>query len=205
MARLENVLAQIDAFNSKDPRGIETPYSERLTRWVLKLNPSPSEPLRIAARGQHMGRWIIPRSIYPMDRGGYLRWREELKRFHAKTVGEIMAREGYADGEIDAVKQIILKKNFQANPDAQTIEDALCLVFLESQFEELRQFRKHFIPRARRTRCLGRNGCWLGDRLFLDALPSKSNFVQRLNPEFAQFPALPRLPQQRTIQVSLIM
>ena len=139
MARLENVLAQIDAFNSKDPRGIEKPYSERLTRWVLKLNPNPSEPLRIAARGQHMGRWIIPRSIYPMDRGGYLRWREELKRFHAKTVGEIMAREGYADGEIDAVKQIILKKNFQANPDAQTIEDALCLVFLESQFEELRQ------------------------------------------------------------------
>ena len=139
MARLENVLAQIDAFNAKDPRGFEKPYSERLTHWVLKLNPRPSEVLRIAARGQHVGRWIVPRNIYPMDRGGYLRWREELKRFHAKTVGDMMAKEGYADIEIEAVKQIILKKNFQANPDAQTIEDALCLVFLESQFEELRQ------------------------------------------------------------------
>ena len=73
-----------------------------------------------------------------MDRGGYLRWREDLKRFHAKTVGEIMAKEGYSEAEIDAVRQIILKK-YQTNTDAQTMEDALCLVFLESQFEELRR------------------------------------------------------------------
>jgi hypothetical protein len=49
-----------------------------------------------------------------------------------------MAKEGYSESEIDAVRQIILKK-YQTNADAQTIEDALCLVFLESQFEELRQ------------------------------------------------------------------
>ena len=95
--------------------------------------------MRIAARGQHIGRWTSPRSAYPMDRAGYLRWREDLKRFHAKTVGDLMAKAGYAEPEIEAVRQIILKKNFQSNPDAQTIEDALCLVFLESQFEELRQ------------------------------------------------------------------
>jgi hypothetical protein len=139
MPRLENVLAQIDAYNAKDPHHREKPYSEKLSGWVLRLNPSPSDALRIAARGQHIGRWTIPRETYPMDRGGYLRWREELKRFHAKTVGEIMAKEGYAELEIEPVRQIILKKNFQANPDAQTVEDALCLVFLESQFEELRQ------------------------------------------------------------------
>jgi len=139
MSRLENVLHSIDAFNAKDPRGQELPYAERLSKWVLRLNPVPSEALRIAARGQHIGRWTIPRDTYPMDRGGYLRWREELKRFHAKTVGEIMAKEGYAEAEIEPIRQIILKKNFQANPDAQTVEDALCLVFLESQFEELHQ------------------------------------------------------------------
>src|SRR5438477_4711363 len=106
MPRLENVLAQIDAYNAKDPRGYEQPYSERLTGWVLKLNGTPSEALRIAARGQHIGRWTIPRDTYPMDRGGYLRWREDLKRFHAKTVGENMAKEGYGDPEIEAVRQI---------------------------------------------------------------------------------------------------
>jgi hypothetical protein len=136
VSRLENVLKAIDAYNQKDPQGREFPYSERLTAWVLKLNPQPSEALRIAARGQHIGRWKSPRDAYPMDRGGYLRWREDLKRFHAKTVGEIMSREGYAESDIDAMRQIILKK-YQTNADAQTIEDALCLVFLETQFEEL--------------------------------------------------------------------
>jgi hypothetical protein len=137
--RLDKVLSAIDAYNQKDPNGKEFPYSERLTCWVLKLTSHPSEALRIAARGQHIGRWTSPRQSYPMDRGGYLRWREDLKRFHAKTVGEMMAQAGYAEAEIEAVRQIILKKNFQANPDAQTVEDALCLVFLETQFEELRQ------------------------------------------------------------------
>jgi hypothetical protein len=139
MSRLENVLQDIDAYNATDPHGKELLYSEKLTAWVLRLNPAPSEALRIAARGQHIGRWTLPRAAYPMDRGGYLRWREELKRFHARTVAEIMSKEGYAAAEIDAVRQIILKKNFQTNPDAQAIEDALCLVFLEDQFEELRQ------------------------------------------------------------------
>jgi hypothetical protein len=139
MPSVDRVLQEIDAYNAKDPHGRELPYSEKLTSWTLRLNPAPSEALRIAARGQHIGRWTIPRSSYPMDRGGYLRWREELKRFHARTVAEIMSKEGYAEENVEAVRQIILKKNFQANPDAQTIEDALCLVFLESQFEELRQ------------------------------------------------------------------
>lgn len=138
MNRLEKVLQAVDAYNKTDPQGREFPYSETLTRWVLTLDPSPSEALRIAARGQHIGRWKSPRESYPMDRGGYLRWREDLKRFHAKTVGEIMAKEGYAEPDIEAVRQIILKK-YQTNADAQTMEDALCLVFLESQFEALRQ------------------------------------------------------------------
>jgi hypothetical protein len=138
MNRLQNVLQAIDDYNKTDPQGREFPYSEKLTHWVLKLNPSPSEALRIAARGQHIGRWTSPRQSYPMDRAGYLKWREDLKRFHAKTVGELMSKEGYSAAEIDAVRQIILKK-YQTNADAQTIEDALCLVFLDSQFEELRQ------------------------------------------------------------------
>lgn len=93
---------------------------------------------RIAARGQHIGRWTSPRNTYPMDRGGYLRWREDLKKFHAKTVGEMMAAAGYGEPDIEKTRTIILKK-FQTDPDAQTIEDALCLVFLDKQFADLRR------------------------------------------------------------------
>lgn len=142
-SRLDAALYRIDEFNSRDPRqedGVpaELRYSERLTEWVLKLSPAPSEELRIAARGQHIGRWTIPRESYPMDRGGYLRWREELKRFHAATVGEIMGACGYPQPAIERTRSLILKKNLSSDPEAQTLEDALCLVFLETQFIDLR-------------------------------------------------------------------
>jgi hypothetical protein len=134
--RLDHVLSAIDEFNRQDPRGQELPYSERLTGWVLRLEPDASEPLRIAARGQHIGRWTVPRDTYPLDRGGYLSWREELKKFHAKTVADIMEKAGYPQADIEKTRTIILKK-YQIDSDAQTIVDALCLVFLETQFDDL--------------------------------------------------------------------
>ena len=145
--RLKKVISKIDEVNSRDPKKIrvedyeypyELIYSKNLTDWVMKLKPQPSEALLIAARGQHMGRWTIPRDHYPPDRGGYLRWREELKKFHAGEVSKIMKSCGYQESEIKPVQDIILKKNRTENSDSQTMEDALCLVFLESQFGELR-------------------------------------------------------------------
>ena len=96
-------LTEIDAYNRQDPKfpykdreePFEWVFSQWLSTWVEKLAPNASEALRIAARGQHIGRWTSPRESYPMDRGGYLRWREDLKKFHAKTIGEIMEEAGY--------------------------------------------------------------------------------------------------------------
>ncbi len=145
--RLQKALDAIDAFNRRDPRrekagGRDHPaellYSQRLTDWVLRLAPDASEALRAAARGQHIGRWTLPRSQYPMDRGGYLRWREALKAFHAQKVGEILQESGYDESFIGRVKSLILKKNIKQDPEAQVLEDALCLVFLETQYEDLR-------------------------------------------------------------------
>jgi len=145
--RLQRVLARIDQLNSQDPNtelvnGISTPrelvYSRRLTDWVLRLDPNASEALRIAARGQHVQRWTVLRERYERNRRGYLRWREVLKAFHAKTVDEIMQQEGYPGELVQRVQRIILKKSLETDPEAQTIEDALCLVFLETQFTDLR-------------------------------------------------------------------
>ena len=144
--RLKKALEEIDRFNSEDPRqeivdGVAYPqeliYSKRLTEWVLKLDPQPSEALRIAARGQHICRWTIPRENYPMGRGGYLRWRQALKSFHAEKVGEILQEMGYEEDFIQRAKRLILKKNLKKDADTQTLEDALCLVFLETQFVDL--------------------------------------------------------------------
>ncbi len=147
-ARLQRVLARIDELNREDPvtelvDGLPVPrelrYSQRLSDWVLRLDPGASEPLRIAARGQHVRRWTIPREQYPMTRAGYLRWRETLKTFHMQTVGELMRDAGYDDATIERVRAIMSKRQLGTDADSQTLEDALCLLFLEAQLADLRR------------------------------------------------------------------
>ena len=146
--RLQRVLARIDQLNSQDPNtelvgGTPKPrelvYAQWLTDWVLRLTPDASETLRIAARGQHVQRWTVPRERYERNRRGYLRWREVLKAFHAKTVADLMRQESYPEDMIQQVERLIMKKQLGTDPDTQMLEDALCLVFLESQFSDLRR------------------------------------------------------------------
>ena len=72
-----------------------------------------------------------------MTKAGYLKWRNELKKFHAQKAAEILKELGYSEEAIAAVQALNLKKNFPQDPDSRVLEDALCLVFLEFQFAEL--------------------------------------------------------------------
>lgn len=144
--RFETALRRFDEENARDPNtqtinGVRQPreliYAQWLTDWVLKLCPDASEELRLAARCQHLCRWMIPRDSYPMTRAGYLKWREDLKKFHAKRAGEILREAGYAEDVIHRVQDLNLKKNFPKDPEGRVLEDALCLVFLEHQLGEL--------------------------------------------------------------------
>jgi hypothetical protein len=146
--RLAELLRRIDQLNSEDPNqemvdGVPRPrelvYAERLSAWVQRLAPQASEALRIAARGQHVQRWTIPRSRYEMNRRGYLRWRETLKAFHADTVAGLMGEAGYPPEMIQRVRELMSKRRLAEDPETQTLEDALCLVFLETQFADLRR------------------------------------------------------------------
>jgi hypothetical protein len=141
------VLDGLDALNRDDPHVVsidgrphpyEVLYAGWVTAWVLRLDPAAGEPLRIAARGQHVRRWTVPRATYPAGRRGYLQWREALKTFHAETVAGLMAEAGYAADAIDRVRRLMSKRELSEDADTQTLEDALCLVFLERQFADLR-------------------------------------------------------------------
>src|SRR6266498_4815817 len=145
-SRFEAAIRRFDAANSLDPNleiveGIARPreliYAERLTHGVLKLCPDASEELRLTARCQHICRWMVARSSYPMTRPGYLKWREDLKKFHAEKAGEILRAVGYSEETVAKVQTLNLKKNFPQDPDSRVLEDALCLVFLEFQFADL--------------------------------------------------------------------
>jgi hypothetical protein len=145
-ARFEAALRRFDQENARDPNteivdGAPQPrelvHARWLTEWVLRLCPEASEPLRLAARCQHLCRWQIPRSTYPMTRAGYLQWREALKKFHAQKAGDILREVGYDEATIRRVQELNLKKHFPHDPETRVLEDALCLVFLERQLAAL--------------------------------------------------------------------
>jgi hypothetical protein len=134
--RFQEAIIRVDAANAADPRGIELPYAQRLSAWVERLAPDASEELRLAARAQHICRWMIPRESYPSGRIGYLKWREDLKQFHAQKAGEVLRGVGYEDTIVARAQDLIRKRNFPRDPEGRVLEDALCLVFLETQLAE---------------------------------------------------------------------
>lgn len=136
----EAVVRRIDAANAADPNRIaarsgERPaalvYGERMSERLQHLVPDASEHLRIAVRAQHLERWKTPRSAYPMDRPGYLRWRNEQKRRHGARVSELMAEAGYGEADRERVAGLVRKQGLKRDPEAQALENVACLVFLE--------------------------------------------------------------------------
>lgn len=140
----ERALAAFDYLNQQDPKkiefegqpqGYEYVYSLWLTQWIEKLEEEPSEQLLIAARCQHLKRWKIPRNSFEDGRVGYLKWRKHLYQFHADEAEKVLKNVNYPADFIAQVKAINLKKDLK-DPDTQSMEDALCLVFLEHQLED---------------------------------------------------------------------
>jgi hypothetical protein len=113
--------------------------AERLASWVERLEPHASEALRLAAHCQHLERWKIARTEFPDGRAGYLQWRTRLGRFHAERARDILNEVGYDEPTIRAVETIVTKLHLRSSPDSQTMEDALCLVFLEHEFDAFMQ------------------------------------------------------------------
>ncbi|MBL7857895.1 MAG: DUF4202 domain-containing protein [Cyclobacteriaceae bacterium] len=138
--KFQQAFDAFDAYNTKDPNqetfeGKDYPkellYAIRMTEKLKAYSPGAPEYLQLAVRCQHIGRWEIPRSSYPMEKKGYLQWRNQLKVHHAKIAEEILQQCNYDQATIDIVKFLLLKKDLQKNPDTQTLEDVICLVFIE--------------------------------------------------------------------------
>ena len=134
--RFDAAIRLIDQANAEDPHGKELLYSQRMSDWLGRVEPGASEALRLAARAQHVRRWSIPRSDYPMDRIGYLTWRTTLGKFHAEQAAAILREIGYDEPTIGRVASLLRKERIKSDSEAQTLEDVICLVFLENTFAE---------------------------------------------------------------------
>ena len=133
--RLQCALGAIDAVNARDPtieagEPAELVYGRRMSEALGAFAPGASEALQIAVRGQHVERWLTPRSAYPDGKSAYIAWRNAAKRRHAERVAEIMAACGYDEGIIARAGALVRKEQLRRDPEAQTLEDVACLVFL---------------------------------------------------------------------------
>ncbi len=146
--RFRAAIDAIDAANADDPFRLEVggralpkeqTHAEMMTRWVRALDPEVSEALLLAARAHHIRRWMVPRSSFPAGRSGYLRWRRALHSVHAELTAAILEECGYPRRSVERVAALVSKAELlqAGDAEAQTLEDALSLVFFETQLEPL--------------------------------------------------------------------
>jgi hypothetical protein len=147
---LEKALERFEAVDCEDPRKLEKDgtemtwsllYHRRLQYWVEQLSGNPSEALLLAARCQHIRRWDITRDTYPMDRVGYQKWRRRLARHHAEQAKIVLESAGYGESVIQRVQELVQKVRLKLDPEVQLLEDAICLLFLEIEYEKF--LKKH--------------------------------------------------------------
>lgn len=158
-ARYAAACAAIDAANSADPglvdvrgdgpRPLAQVHGELAAAWVHELDPGAGDLVLLAARAHHLRRWELPRAQYPAGRAGYLRWKRDQRQRHAADIGELLAEQGYHAEEIDAVQAMVLRQG----PGGQLVEDAACLVFVETQLTSVaaQLDREHLLDVIRKT------------------------------------------------------
>lgn len=144
-AQFDRAMEMIDEANRQDPRteivdGKPQPkellFAQRVSSWIPRLIENPSEALLLAARGHTIRRWRIPRATFSKDNVGYHQWRDALAKFHADETAAILRDAEYDEEMISSVSALILRKNLPGDAAAHALEDADCLVFLETKLAE---------------------------------------------------------------------
>lgn len=139
--RYEEAVRGFFAAHAEDPRMVELDgesvpesmvYHRQMREWLGRIDPGAGEPLRLAVSCQHIRRWTVARASYPEGKLGYKKWRHDLAIFHGEQAGEILRRSGYGEETVARVKEILLKTGLKTDPDVQTLEDVICLVFMET-------------------------------------------------------------------------
>jgi hypothetical protein len=136
----QSAIEAIDHANADDPNTWnDEPLALAQGRiahgWVVRLDPAASDALQLAARAHHLRRWVVPRASYPEGRPGYLRWRRDQKQRHAAELSEILSAAGVEPATVERAATIVAKLGLGSDPEVQVFEDAVCLTFVETQFD----------------------------------------------------------------------
>jgi len=140
MRDLTDVFAAIDQANNEDPNRFgDAPLAQyqgiRASHWLAQLVPDPSDELQVAVRAHHLRRWELERGSYPEGRSGYLQWRRDNKAHQGACAAVILTAASWDGTAIERVRQLLTRTRLRTDPEVQALEDAACLVFVETQFE----------------------------------------------------------------------
>jgi tRNAThr (cytosine32-N3)-methyltransferase len=129
----------IDAAHAADPaqtddgQPAELVYANRIEAWVTQLAPTAPRHLRLAARCQHLERFLTPRSTFPEGKAGYLQWRKSLYQKQAARARELVLAAGLPTAQADDIARWVSKTDLKKDAGSQALEDAAVLVFLENE------------------------------------------------------------------------
>jgi tRNAThr (cytosine32-N3)-methyltransferase len=136
--QLAEWLKAINQLHRQDPERVdgqpaELIYAMHLERWVGDLVPVPSAALLLAARCQHLERWAIARSEFAADKAGYFAWRKAVQQRQGSRAAAVLSSAGCPEALTARVAQLVSKAAPKGDPEGQVLEDAACLVFLETE------------------------------------------------------------------------
>lgn len=161
-AHFAEAIIAIDTANAADPtsvvvRGSTHPlalvHGQLAAEWVARLHPEADETWLLAARAHHLRRWEVPRSDYAAGRAGYLKWKRDQRVRHAADVGSLLAEVEYGAEIIQRVQALVRRDHLATDAGSQAVEDAACLVFIETQLADIatKLDHDHLIDVIRKT------------------------------------------------------
>ena len=151
-AQFAAAILAIDTANAADPtsivvRGSSHPlalvHGQLAAEWVARLHPDADEAWLLAARAHHLRRWEVPRTNYAPGRAGYLKWKRDQRVRHAVDVGSLLVEVEYGSAEIERVQALVRRDHLATDPGSQAVEDAACLVFIETQLADVSTKLEH--------------------------------------------------------------
>jgi hypothetical protein len=132
-ALFQAACASIEAAHAADPaHPAEQRYAERLVDALRELVPDAPPLLLLAGRCQHLERWVIPRSAYPMDRPGYHAWRRAVHARQGERATVLLREAGIPEADALLVGTWVAKQA-PRSAQGQALEDAACLVFFRHE------------------------------------------------------------------------
>jgi len=131
----------IDKAHNDDPQNLELIYANNVEHYARILSsPKPLTPIQtLAARCQHLRRFDTPRSSYPANKPGYLKWRRDLYTIQADLAVNLCSSVGISEHECRELHDAVSKKDLlnreKCGETTALLEDAAVLTFLKEELE----------------------------------------------------------------------